>query len=67
MTKRQLLGGAAVLIVMAAALWYVAGAGARDASLAPDASVRVVVSVRRSAGPIGRPLTATGTTSWDEI
>jgi hypothetical protein len=53
MSKRQLLGGAAVLVVVAAALWNVAGAGARGSSLAPDASVRVAVSA-----------TAVGTGSW---
>src|SRR5215467_1343470 len=53
MSKRQLLGGAAVLVVVAAALWYVVGAGARDSTLAPDASVRVAVSA-----------TAVGTGSW---
>src|SRR5215472_1035812 len=53
MSKRQLLGGAAVLVVIAAALWYVVGAGARDSNLAPDASVRVAVSAR-----------AVGTGSW---
>jgi hypothetical protein len=53
MSKRQLLGGAAVLVVVAAALWYVVGAGARDSSLAPAASVRVAVSAR-----------AVGTGSW---
>src|SRR5215472_4605672 len=53
MSKRQLLGGAAVLVVAAAALWYVVGAGARDSSLAPAASVRVAVSAR-----------AVGTGSW---
>src|SRR5215471_16543673 len=53
MSKRQLLGGAAVLVVIAAALWYVVGAGARESNLAPDASVRVAVSAR-----------AVGTGSW---
>src|SRR5215831_12271850 len=53
MSKRQLLGGAAVLVVVAAALWYVVGAGARESALAPDASVRVAVSAR-----------AVGTGSW---
>src|SRR5215472_14308766 len=53
MSKRQLLGGAAVLLVIVAALWYVVGAGSRDSSLAPDASVRVAVSA-----------TAVGTGSW---
>jgi len=53
MTKRQLLGGAAVLVVIVATLWYVAGSGAGSGSLAPDASVKVVVSA-----------TAVGTGSW---
>src|SRR2546430_9830099 len=53
MSKRQLLGGAAVLAVVATALWYVAGAPARDSGMAPDASVRVVLSA-----------TAVGTGSW---
>jgi hypothetical protein len=53
MSKRQLLGGAAVLAVVAATLWYVLGAPSRDSSLAPDASVRVAVSA-----------TAIGTGTW---
>src|SRR5262252_7022372 len=53
MSKRQLLGGAAILVVVAAALWYVVGAGARDSSLAPDASVKVAVSA-----------SAVGTGNW---
>jgi hypothetical protein len=53
MSKRQLLGGAAVLIVAVAALWYVVGSGTRGSSLAPDASVRVAVSAR-----------AVGTGNW---
>src|SRR5262249_17591901 len=53
MSNRQLLGGAAVLVVIVAALWYVVGAGARGSSLAPDASVRVAVTA-----------TAVGTGSW---
>ncbi len=53
MSNRQLLGGVAVLAVVAIALWYVVGAPARDRSLAPDASVRVAVSG-----------TAIGTGSW---
>jgi hypothetical protein len=53
MSKRQLLGGAAVLAVVATALWYVAGAPSRDSGVAPDASVRVVLSA-----------TAVGTGSW---
>src|SRR5215831_1849985 len=44
MSRRQLLGGAAILVVFAAAVWYVAGAGAGGSSLRPDASVRVAVS-----------------------
>src|SRR5215472_15490634 len=53
MTKRQLLGGATVLAVIAATLWYVLGAPARDSSLAPEAGVRVAVSA-----------TAVGTGTW---
>jgi hypothetical protein len=53
MSKRQLLGVAAILVVIVSALWYVAGSGASGSSLAPDASVRVVVSA-----------TAVGTGSW---
>jgi hypothetical protein len=53
MSRRQLLGGAAVLAVVATALWYVGGAPSRDNSVAPDASVRVVLSA-----------TAVGTGSW---
>jgi hypothetical protein len=53
MSKRQLLGGAAVLIVLASALWYVAGAPSRDSGIAPDASVRISLSA-----------TAVGTGSW---
>ena len=53
MSKRQLLGGAAVLAVVATALWYVVGAPSRDRGVAPDASVRVVLSA-----------TAVGTGSW---
>jgi len=53
MSRRQLLGGAAVLAVVATAIWYVAGAPSRDSGVAPDASVRVVLSA-----------TAVGTGSW---
>lgn len=53
MSKRQLLGGAAVLAVVATALWYVAGAPSRGSGTAPDASVRVALSA-----------TAVGTGSW---
>ncbi|HSR24511.1 MAG TPA: hypothetical protein VLW53_13230, partial [Candidatus Eisenbacteria bacterium] len=53
MSKRQLLGGAAVLAVVATALWYVAGAPSRGTGTAPDASVRVALSA-----------TAVGTGSW---
>jgi hypothetical protein len=53
MSKRQLLGGAAVLIVLASALWYVAGAPSRDSGIAPDASVRISLSA-----------TAVGSGSW---
>jgi hypothetical protein len=53
MSKRQLLGGTAVLAVVATALWYVAGAPSRDRGTAPDASVRVALSA-----------TAVGTGSW---
>ncbi|HEY4026973.1 MAG TPA: hypothetical protein VGO86_11135 [Candidatus Dormibacteraeota bacterium] len=53
MSKRQLLGGAAILVVIASAVWYVAGAPARDSGMAPDASVRVRLSA-----------TAVGTGSW---
>lgn len=53
MSKRQVLWGAAALVVVASALWYVVGGGARDSSLAPAAAVRVAVSG-----------TAVGTGSW---
>src|SRR2546423_2502621 len=53
MSRRQLLGGAAVLAVVATALWYVAGAPSRDSGVAPEASVRVVLSA-----------TAVGSGSW---
>jgi hypothetical protein len=52
MTKRQLLGGAAILVVVATALWYVAGPQ-RGNGEAPAASVQVVMSA-----------TEVGTGSW---
>src|SRR6266568_4061090 len=52
MTKRQLLGGAAFLAVVATALWYAIGPQ-RGSGEAPDAAVHVVVSA-----------TAVGTGSW---
>jgi hypothetical protein len=52
MTKRQLLGGAAILAVVATALWYVVGPQ-RGNGEAPGASVQVAVSA-----------TAYGTGSW---
>ncbi|HXM55256.1 MAG TPA: hypothetical protein VOB72_07685, partial [Candidatus Dormibacteraeota bacterium] len=53
MSRRQLLGGAAVLAVVATAFWYVGGAGSRGSGVAPDASVRVVLSA-----------TAVGSGTW---
>src|SRR5258708_7129637 len=52
MTKRQLLGGAAILAVVATALWYVVGPQ-RGNGEAPGASVQIAVSA-----------TAYGTGSW---
>jgi hypothetical protein len=53
MSRRQLLGGIAVLVVVATAVWYIVVAPSRGSGVAPDASVRVVVSA-----------TAAGTGTW---
>jgi hypothetical protein len=53
MSRRQLLGGAAILAVVATVLWYVVGAPSRGSAVEPDASVRVVLSA-----------TAAGSGTW---
>src|SRR5262245_21033333 len=53
MSRRQLLGGAAILAVIATAVWYVVGAPSKGSGVAPDTSVRVVLSA-----------TAAGSGTW---
>src|SRR5436190_1220967 len=53
MSRRQLLGGAAILAVVATVLWYVVVAPSRGSAVEPDASVRVVLSA-----------TAAGSGTW---
>lgn len=53
MSSRQLLGGAAILAVVATAFWYVVIAPSRGSSAAPDATPRVALTAA-----------ATGTGTW---
>ena len=53
MSSRQLLGGAAILVVLATVLWYLVTAQSRINGAAPDAMPQVALSA-----------TATGTGSW---
>jgi hypothetical protein len=53
MSRRQLLGGAAILAVIATVLWYVVVAPSKGSAVQPDASVRVVLSA-----------TAAGSGTW---
>jgi hypothetical protein len=53
MSRRQLLGGAAILAVIATVLWYVVVAPSSGSGVAPDTSVRVALSA-----------TAAGTGTW---
>src|ERR1051326_3995123 len=54
MSGRQLVGGAAVLVVLGAVLWYVGLAPSRGTGVAPDAGVRVAISA-----------TVAGSGSWE--
>lgn len=53
MSSRQLLGGAAILVVLATALWYLVTAQSRAGGSAPDTTPRVALTA-----------TATGTGTW---
>src|SRR5215510_16594576 len=53
MSSRQLLGGAAVLVVLATVLWYLVTAPSRAGGSAPDATPQVALTA-----------TATGTGTW---
>ncbi len=53
MSRRQLLGGAAILAVIATVLWYVVIAPSRGSAVEPEASVRVALSA-----------TAAGSGTW---